>query len=147
VLKYRSNTSLAHYIKWSQDPSWKGFLDSFRKTSREIKLTRSHIRGFSRRSMFVKLSTAYMNILWPDLSIDLVAACLRQRIYTNIVITECQSLETAAVLSTAAIRYHKFLFLLGKRGSGSSKRSPIVPTLDIDLCWHTHQLFPYSYHI
>ena len=50
--------------------------------------------------------------------------------------------ENSVALSDATVRYHKFLLLMKKV---QSKRTLIVPTLDIDLCWHTHQLFPRSY--
>lgn len=43
------------------------------------------------------------------------------------------------VLSRSVIRYHKFLDLL------SSTYSLLTPTLDIDLCWHTHQLRAHYY--
>lgn len=38
------------------------------------------------------------------------------------------------VLSRSLIRYHKFLDLM------SATHTLLTPTLDIDLCWHTHQL-------
>ncbi|KAJ1549703.1 hypothetical protein HK405_002636, partial [Cladochytrium tenue] len=40
----------------------------------------------------------------------------------------------------ATVRYHKFIMLMGKEPSKF-----LVPTLDIDLVWHTHQLFPHRY--
>ena len=43
------------------------------------------------------------------------------------------------VLSRSLIRYHKFLDLM----SGVS--ALLTPTLDIDLCWHTHQLQAHYY--
>lgn len=38
------------------------------------------------------------------------------------------------VLSRSLIRYHRFLELMGNTAT------LLTPTLDIDLCWHTHQL-------
>ncbi|KIM42763.1 hypothetical protein M413DRAFT_123346 [Hebeloma cylindrosporum] len=43
-------------------------------------------------------------------------------------------------LQHAMARYHAFLDLMS-----SSPASFFVPTLDIDLVWHTHQLFPQKY--
>lgn len=43
------------------------------------------------------------------------------------------------VLSRSLIRYHKFLDLM------SSVHALLTPTLDIDLCWHTHQLQAHYY--
>jgi hypothetical protein len=80
-----------------------------------------------------------MGILWHDISIDLVAAALRQREFaTKITSAELASLDTPLALFKATTRYHKFLLLMRRKKEG--KRVPLVPTLDIDLCWHTHQL-------
>nr|CDI52687.1 conserved hypothetical protein [Melanopsichium pennsylvanicum 4] len=43
------------------------------------------------------------------------------------------------VLSRSLIRYHKFLDLM------ASTHALLTPTLDIDLCWHTHQLQAHYY--
>ncbi|KAH9930341.1 uncharacterized protein B0H18DRAFT_1117024 [Fomitopsis serialis] len=75
-------------------------------------------------------------------SVDLVAAVLRQGTF----IDAMDSLgwltpgyfddnQNAVLLTHALARYHAFLDLL------SSASSPFfVPTLDIDIVWHTHQL-------
>ncbi|KAK7442078.1 hypothetical protein VKT23_016354 [Stygiomarasmius scandens] len=74
-------------------------------------------------------------------SIDLVGAVLRQGSF----ISKMQSLnwttpgfltgQNELVLHHAIARYHAFLDLMMANPS-----SMIVPTLDIDLVWHTHQL-------
>lgn len=46
----------------------------------------------------------------------------------------------AGTLSRAQSRYHNFLTLMRQ-----NPRQTIVPTLDIDLVWHTHQCAPRSY--
>ncbi|SPO23332.1 uncharacterized protein UTRI_02010 [Ustilago trichophora] len=43
------------------------------------------------------------------------------------------------VLARSLIRYHKFLDLM------ASTHTLLTPTLDIDLCWHTHQLQAHYY--
>ncbi|KAA1466623.1 hypothetical protein DENSPDRAFT_46315 [Dentipellis sp. KUC8613] len=48
--------------------------------------------------------------------------------------------EEEVVLSHATVRYHAFLDLMF-----SSPSSFFVPTLDIDLVWHTHQLLAANY--
>jgi hypothetical protein len=86
-----------------------------------------------------------MGIMWQGLSIDLVAASLRQREFAKkIVGDECQGIDTPFALFKATTRYHKFLLLM-KRKPGKKGRIALVPTLDIDLCWHTHQLHAASY--
>ncbi|TYJ29626.1 hypothetical protein E1A91_A06G080400v1 [Gossypium mustelinum] len=47
-------------------------------------------------------------------------------------------------LEGAVARYKGFLHLI-KRNWENSKRCFCVPTYDIDLIWHTHQLYPVSY--
>lgn len=48
--------------------------------------------------------------------------------------------EDEVALQHAVARYHAFLDLMT-----SSPASFFVPTLDIDLIWHTHQLMSDSY--
>jgi hypothetical protein len=82
-----------------------------------------------------------MGLLWTDFSIDLVAASLRQREFAKkITSEECRNLDSPFALYKANTRYHRFLLLLTRRS-----KTNFVPTLDIDLCWHTHQLFPQAY--
>jgi len=84
--------------------------------------------------------------MYPDLSIDLVAASLRQREFARkITSKDCAGIDTPFALSKAAMRYHKFLLLMKRKANGKKKRVALVPTLDIDLCWHTHQLYAVSY--
>lgn len=139
-------TTLTNYIKNAiQDPSWKDFFHAFRETLSELKAAQK-FKDINRRNIFARLRTAYMGIIWRDLSIDLVAASLRQREFARkITSEECHGIDSPFALSKATTRYHKFLLLL-KRSENPLKTSPhLVPTLDIDLCWHTHQLFPLSY--
>lgn len=48
-------------------------------------------------------------------------------------------LALPALPSNAVERYLRFLRLIKDKGE------TVVPTLDIDLCWHTHQLAPVAY--
>jgi hypothetical protein len=84
-----------------------------------------------------------MGLVYRDLSIDLVAAALRQREFAKkITSTECAGMDSPFALFKATTRYHKFMLLMKRQGK---KHENLVPTLDIDLCWHTHQLFPRPY--
>ncbi|KAG6805310.1 hypothetical protein H0H92_015894, partial [Tricholoma furcatifolium] len=51
------------------------------------------------------------------------------------------SKEDEVALQHAIARYHAFLNLMS-----ASPASFFVPTLDIDLAWHTHQLLGNTYH-
>lgn len=135
-----SGTSLARYITLSQ-PTWKGFINAFRSSIRELKSV-GKFKDIERRNIFARLRVAYMGIVHHSLSIDLVAASLRQREFaTKITNAECAGMDSPFALFKATTRYHKFMLLMNR----DSKKPFLVPTMDIDLCWHTHQLFPRSY--
>ena len=142
-------TNLTNYIKnKNEDASWKGFFHSFRETLSELKAAQK-FKEIDRRNIFARLRAGYMGIIWRDLSIDLVAASLRQREFAKkITGEECQGIDSQLSLYKATTRYHKFLLLLKRSGGslGQNKGPHLVPTLDIDLCWHTHQLFPQDYY-
>lgn len=79
-------------------------------------------------------------------SVDLLDAVLRQSLFTE-KMTELGWTKPAAfrgerlrILEDAILRYHAFLDLIA-----SQPNSMIVPTLDIDLVWHTHQLLASRY--
>ncbi|KAI6032234.1 hypothetical protein BKA83DRAFT_4211506 [Pisolithus microcarpus] len=79
-------------------------------------------------------------------SVDLLDAVLRQSLFTE-KMTELGWTKPAAfrgerlrILEDAILRYHAFLDL-----TASQPNSMIVPTLDIDLVWHTHQLLASRY--
>jgi len=81
-------------------------------------------------------------------SIELVGAVLRQGSFVkkihNLGWTSpsyFEKREDAAALHYAIVRYHAFLDLLS-----SSQHMLVVPTLDIDLVWHSHQLSGPRYH-
>ena len=139
-----TQTSISTYIA-ANDPSWEGILNAFRKTAQELRAAQL-LRMISRRNIFNSIRGSYMGILWRDLSIDLVAAALRQREFAKkITGEECRGMDTPFALFKANTRYHKFLLLMNRK-TGNKRRYPnLVPTLDIDLCWHTHQLFPVPY--
>ena len=139
-------TSLAYFIKDSTtDATWKGFSLSFLSTVSELKSV-FLFKNVENSNIYFRLHTAYLRIIWRNLSIDLVAASLRQREFAKkITSEECQGINTPFALSKAVIRYYKFLLLLKESKVALKKPHTIVPTLDIDLCWHTHQLYPVSY--
>jgi Glycine-rich domain-containing protein-like len=81
----------------------------------------------------------------PMFSIDLVAASLRQHVFTTRIVQECEGIDHPSALQRAVARYYKFLQLMKRKDKITRKYIPLVPTLDIDLAWHTHQLFPQAY--
>ncbi|KAF9463653.1 hypothetical protein BDZ94DRAFT_1258236 [Collybia nuda] len=92
-----------------------------------------------------RIISAYMDD--RPFSVDLVGAVLRQgsfvrKIYDLLWTSPgfFESKEDEVVLQHAIARYHAFLDL-----TSSSPVSFFVPTLDIDLAWHTHQLMTHRY--
>ncbi|KIJ93443.1 hypothetical protein K443DRAFT_135047 [Laccaria amethystina LaAM-08-1] len=80
-------------------------------------------------------------------SVDLVGAVLRQGTFVFKMVdlgwTQpgfFDSAEDKVALQHAIARYHAFMDLMT-----TSPASFFVPTLDIDLVWHTHQLIPHKY--
>jgi len=137
---------LALYVNAAQNPNWRDISSSIKKTISELRAARI-LRLLSRPGLFKSLEIAYRGLVWRDLSIDLVAAALRQREFSKKITGEgCRALDTPEALFKATTRYHKFLLLIKRRASGKGNaKNGLVPTLDIDLCWHTHQLSAFSY--
>jgi len=145
VCETESQQSLQQYICTTTHPSWNELISSFRLTTRHLKSTRRW-QKISRKSIFSSLRLSYKDLLWRRLSIDLVAASLRQREFARkITGPESKSLDCPLALSHAIFRYSKFLQLMKRQGPSPHKHITFVPTLDIDLCWHTHQLSPRAY--
>lgn len=142
-LNSENHCNLQNYINVPH-PSWEELIYSFRKTKRQLQSNREWAK-VNFKSIFVSIRLSYNNLLWRRLSIDLVAACLRQREFATKITSEpCKYLDSPGPLSRSVIRYGKFLALMKPQGSFKRKYS-LVPTLDIDLWWHTHQLHPYLY--
>jgi hypothetical protein len=136
---------LALYANSAKNPNWGDIMSSIKKTTDELKAARI-LRLLSRPGLFKSLEIAYRGIVWRDLSIDLVAAALRQREFSKkITGASCRALDSPEVLFKATTRYHKFLLLIKRKANQKGGKNGLVPTLDIDLCWHTHQLAAHSY--
>jgi len=135
-------THLRVYADKAQHPTWTDITQSFEETTAELRVARL-LRMLSCGNLFNSFQIAYLGILWKDLSIDLVAASLRQREFASKITGENCGIDAPSALLSATTRYHNFLLLM-KRKPKENKVS-LVPTLDIDLCWHTHQLDAVSY--
>ncbi|KND00060.1 uncharacterized protein SPPG_04403 [Spizellomyces punctatus DAOM BR117] len=103
-----------------------------------LKKTLSNLpRTALRHRTIAMLNCAYQNNV-TMFSTDLVAAVKRQRDFTGKMV-DGTVIWDAAQMARATVRYHKFLLLM------AHEHSFLVPTLDIDLAWHTHQLHPSHY--
>ncbi|KAM4058186.1 glycine-rich domain-containing protein-like domain-containing protein [Hirsutella rhossiliensis] len=73
---------------------------------------------------------------------NLVSASLRQRSFAAKMASDrFFGLDSPSNLEKATARYRQFMFV----DVDMDDENAIVPTLDIDLIWHTHQLFPVEY--
>lgn len=104
-----------------------------------------HRMEFKGGKMLEKMKKAYS--VDRPFSLDLVGAVLRQASFIEKMArlgwTESGCFTSATneiVLLHAVARYHSFLNLMSSRPTHF-----LVPTLDIDLAWHTHQLFSARY--
>ncbi|KAH7392137.1 hypothetical protein DE146DRAFT_723208 [Phaeosphaeria sp. MPI-PUGE-AT-0046c] len=76
--------------------------------------------------------------------IDLVGAILRQGTFVQKMV-KLDWLHSPNLMSTVQrliVKYHRFVRL-----AAENPGKTVVPTLDVDLAWHTHQLTPKSYYI
>ncbi|KAF3906084.1 hypothetical protein ABW21_db0208216 [Orbilia brochopaga] len=90
-----------------------------------------------------RMMAAYWDNPWPQ-SINLIGAVLRQGTFVQKMVQDLDWYHSPAVRMTAeraGIRYGRFITLMRLR----SKKT-LVPTLDIDLAWHTHQTMPQNYY-
>ncbi|KAJ3359186.1 hypothetical protein GGF32_009558 [Allomyces javanicus] len=94
----------------------------------------------SNTNLYRSLIAAYRDIATGPWSMDLVQAVLRQREFTRKMSATEYSDRTRRIATQATVRYHKLMLMLAK-----NRGMFMVPTLDIDLAWHTHQLHPRRY--
>ncbi|CAG8578735.1 12331_t:CDS:2 [Ambispora gerdemannii] len=87
----------------------------------------------SEEKIVQRVLSAYIGIPLA-FSIDLISAVRRQRKFTDKVVNN-KWVDCVGAQENATVRYLKFLSLTKEKPS-----IPLVPTFDIDLCWHTHQI-------
>ncbi|KAG0234232.1 hypothetical protein BGW41_001201 [Actinomortierella wolfii] len=98
-----------------------------------------------RPTTLARVMSSYMGLIEDRLSMDLVAGALRQRDFQKAMMeTGGQAWCQPQVLERSLQRYKKFLLLTRAEGK-HGLRQGLVPTLDIDLAWHTHMLHPWHY--
>ncbi|KAG9152755.1 hypothetical protein Leryth_018916, partial [Lithospermum erythrorhizon] len=73
---------------------------------------------------------------------DLIASSQRQSLFYSEI--SGAQMDTDVYLEKAVARYKGFLHLI-KRNMENDIDDFLAPTFDIDLIWHTHQLYPVSY--
>ncbi|CAG8511729.1 27647_t:CDS:2, partial [Racocetra persica] len=119
----------------SEDCNWAKVAEFIKLRVKELKSQRLFINV--RKGTIRNVINSYSGIISP-FSIELVSAVIRQREFTHKMVDNAW-INNQTVQAQATIRYHKFLLLQKDTGK------LLVPTLDIDLCWHTHMLFASLY--
>ncbi|TDZ16366.1 hypothetical protein Cob_v010708 [Colletotrichum orbiculare MAFF 240422] len=87
-----------------------------------------------------------MSRYWDNYSIfalDLVGATMRQGVFVDKMynIDWLQGPAPRGVMDRLLQKYHRFMLIMTE-----NTLSLCVPTLDVDLAWHTHQLAPRAYY-
>ena len=129
----------------TQNSSWKTFssyLLQLVRTSRKVLALPTPLQRvraiYMRREIRDLVSPLRSNM--SCLSLDLIKGMYRQLSFVNKICTNFQYWCDPAVLQTSIARYFKFVQLIA-----SHPGKTFVPTMDIDLVWHTHQTDPTSY--
>ncbi|KAI0248716.1 hypothetical protein BJV78DRAFT_1276476 [Lactifluus subvellereus] len=127
--KWQQNQGVG--VAMAESLNWK--LSEIQKSLPNLRNPRIAVRG-------AKVLGAYYN--QRPFSVDLVGAVLRQGSFVRKMHdlgwtsrSYFEKREDAAALHHAVVRYHAFLDLMS-----STQHMLVVPTLDIDLVWHSHQL-------
>ncbi len=76
------------------------------------------------------------------LRVDLIASCIRQRD----MIANVFNAYIFDLLPRGVRRYAAFLLLLELQQRGGKSATMLVPTYDIDLCWHAHMMATREYY-
>ncbi|KAK1569831.1 uncharacterized protein LY79DRAFT_674384 [Colletotrichum navitas] len=102
------------------------------------------VKGLTRTEKFqtAKMMARY----WENHSIfalDLVAATMRQGVFIGKMysIDWLHSPNVRGTMDRLVQKYHRFMLIMTK-----NPLTMCVPTLDVDLAWHTHQLAPRAYY-
>jgi len=74
------------------------------------------------------------------LSMDLIQGMYRQLSFVNKICSNYEYWTNKEVIAASVARYYKFVPLIA-----CHRGKTLVPTMDIDLVWHTHQTDPVNY--
>lgn len=130
-------------IGGAEKDSWNQIILQFSMTVRLLKAKRQW--RYIPPGILRRVRASYLGIFGTPFSIDLVAAMIRQRGFTSKMCSDdCRGLDHPVLLANATIRYSKYALLM-RRQQQLVEKFPLVPTLDIDLAWHTHMLHPDNY--
>ena len=125
--------------------SWKSFsaylLEIVKKNKRILALPKSQQRFRAINLRWeVREIIATLRSNFSCLSIDLIKGMYRQLAFVNKICSNYVYWSDTSLIHAAISRYLKFLELIANYPGKT-----MVPTIDIDLVWHTHQTQPVRY--
>ncbi|KAF9646512.1 hypothetical protein BDM02DRAFT_3008899 [Thelephora ganbajun] len=143
---FRDDDSKASGLPYHGIESWKKAIGERLRYS-AVELRKNIDKAGVGAPMIRRIMGAYVD--GKPFSVELVAAAMRQSTFTEkieqlgwLAPGFFENSESALVLKHCILRYYGFLTLIG---TDTDRESFFVPTLDIDLAWHTHQLSPENY--
>lgn len=125
------------------------------RTAFEQALTSRHLVSRAKGSRYASKSLDFdqkvsirrmMSRYWENSSpfaLDLVGAVLRQGVFIN-KMRDIDWIHSPALQHTISRLLQKYTFFFGIIAENPGRVA--VPTLDVDLAWHTHQLVPSAYY-
>ena len=116
-----------------------------RKTYRQLpnRSTTSPLR-FDEKVAFRRMMSRYWDNV-SQFSMDLVGAVIRQGTFIE-KMDRIDWLHSPTVMGTMERLIEKYRIFFEIVTMATNQRKMAVPTLDVDLAWHTHQLSPFRYY-
>ncbi|KAM0370862.1 hypothetical protein HYE67_002130 [Fusarium culmorum] len=99
------------------------------------------VPGFSKVATRKMMSRYWEN--FSPFALDLTGAVMRQGIFSEKMckLDWLHSPTARETMERCCVKYKRFIKIITK-----NPRRVVVPTLDVDLAWHTHQLSPLAYY-
>jgi hypothetical protein len=147
-LAHGHKTAMVPYQLCSDLPFTLGDLDGWKTADIYVTCPRCNIdavcdlASFAAMRLDERLSNCSICDASSAFSTSLVSATIRQRSFAEKMGHDMfLGLDSPSNLEKATARYRQFMFV----DIDMDSENGIVPTTDIDLIWHTHQLFPVEY--
>jgi hypothetical protein len=147
-LAHGHDTAMVPYQLCIDLPFTLGDMDSWRPTDIYVTCPQCNVdavcdlASFTAMRLDERLSNCSICDTSSAFSTNLVSASLRQRSFAEKMANDWfLGLDSPSNLEKATARYRQFMFV----DINMDAENGIVPTSDIDLIWHTHQLFPVEY--
>ncbi|CAM9417476.1 unnamed protein product, partial [Heterosigma akashiwo] len=124
----------------------KVLISSWQNSTANSRMSWMVVRGLTNTEEFAEsirnLLRPHIMNLSPIFGMDLVHGMYRQLLFISKVCPGMDYWTNDSVISTSIQRYNKFLAVLRRENSNSRNPHALVPTIDIDIVWHTHQTQP-----